>query len=82
MPDERRTQHVTLGCGTLILIALIVMIFSNSSTSDIRSEVRALQSDITELKEAVKSQTNEIRRLHDGVSALQRGTAGKPKTES
>jgi hypothetical protein len=28
MLDEKRTQHVTLGCGTLILIALIVMFFS------------------------------------------------------
>jgi hypothetical protein len=32
MPDERQTHRVTLGCGTLILIALIVLFFSSPAS--------------------------------------------------
>jgi len=65
MPDEKRTQHATLGCGTLILIALIVLFFGRPGLTDLEREVRLLRSEVGDLKKAIESQTNEIKRLKD-----------------
>lgn len=58
-----QTQEVraSLGCGTLILIAIIVIIFSGHSDHDklekkldaLTSEVTELQGEIAELREAL-----------------------------
>jgi Sec-independent protein translocase protein TatA len=58
-----RTQQASLGCGTLILIALIVLFFSGRG--DIESEVRKLRADIKEVKQLVEAQNNQIRLLRD-----------------
>jgi hypothetical protein len=63
MADDKRTQQVSLGCGTLILIAVIVSIFSSRGTGDLEREVRGLRSDVGELKKSVDAQTAEIRSL-------------------
>ncbi len=79
MPDGVHTQRVTLGCGTLILIALIVLLFSRSGTGDLERDVRALRSEVMELKTAVEAQTNEIKRLEDKVNHLQPGNDQRGK---
>ena len=71
MLDERRTQHATLGCGTFILIALIVMSFGNPGTSNLKQDVQSLRSDIMELKKEVETQTNEIKRLNEKLGGAQ-----------
>jgi hypothetical protein len=73
MPDERRAQQATLGCGTLILIDLIVMIFSGHgpNVTNLENEVRMLRSEVTDLKKAVDSETNEIKGLHERLDRLQ-----------
>jgi Sec-independent protein translocase protein TatA len=58
-------QEVSLGCGTLILIALIVLIFGRAGTGDLEREVRGLRSDVGELKKAVEAQTGQIKALQD-----------------
>jgi hypothetical protein len=58
-------QEVSLGCGTLVLIALIVLIFSGRGSSDVEREVRRLRSEVTDLKKAVEAQSAEIRQLRD-----------------
>jgi len=45
-------SSVSLGCGTLILIAIIVAIFSNGS--DISSDIQRLRSEVQELTKEVK----------------------------
>lgn len=54
-------QEVSLGCGTLIIIALIVMFFGGSRNGDLDREVRGLRSDVGELKKAVEAQTGRIK---------------------
>jgi cell division protein FtsL len=63
MADENRTQQVSLGCGTLILIALIVLIFSGRGSSDLEREVQGLRSEVVELKKSIEAQTSEIKEL-------------------
>jgi hypothetical protein len=52
MADDNRTQQVSLGIGTLILIALIVMIFSGGS-GGLNREVQGLRSEVSDLRKAV-----------------------------
>lgn len=60
-------QGVSLGCGTLILIALIVMMFSGGGAGDLKRDVRALRSEVTELKKSVDAQSAEIKALRQKI---------------
>ena len=62
MSDSNRPA--SLGCGTLILIALIVLIFSNANQKG-EQQIRALRSDVQHLTEEVR----EMRRVMQGHSA-------------
>ena len=61
MADDRR---VSLGCGTFILIALIVLIFSNRTGADsaarVEAELRELKEQVVELRRSVDRQADEI----------------------
>jgi Sec-independent protein translocase protein TatA len=61
---------VRLGCGTLIIVAIIVAIFSQVGNEDLESEISSLQLLVQELKQAVDSQTNEIQELHSKIDKL------------
>ena len=51
-------QHrATLGCGTLILIALIVIIFSGSKIEELREDLKEMKTDF----ESVESQLELLR---------------------
>lgn len=65
MADDKRSQQVSLGCGTLILIALIVLLFSGPGNGDLEREVRGLRSEVGNLKQSVEAQSAEIRQLRD-----------------
>jgi hypothetical protein len=55
---------VSLGCGTLILIALIVLFLGNSNNDDkIVNEIRDLKQQINRLEDQVKNQSETIREL-------------------
>jgi hypothetical protein len=58
-------QEVSLGCGTLILIALIVLIFGRAGSGEIEQEVRQLRTSVDQLKKAVDEQTVEIKTLQE-----------------
>jgi hypothetical protein len=81
MMDDRRTQHVTLGGGTFILIARIMLFFSRPGITDLERDVRALRSEGGELKKAVDSQTIEIKRLHETLNQLRRDGAPGAKAD-
>lgn len=66
MLDENRTQKATLGCGSLILIALIVMFFSHGAgTSNLEQQVQSLRAEVVELRKAVEAETKVIKLLED-----------------
>ena len=60
-------QEVSLGCGTLMLIGLIVLIFGRGGTGDLEREVRGLRSEVGELKSAVEAQTGQIKALQNSL---------------
>ena len=65
--SDNRTQKVTLGCGTLILIALIVMFFSKGDTRELERDVKALRTEVGALKKTIELQTDEIKALREKV---------------
>jgi hypothetical protein len=66
-PEVRlaRGQEVGLGCGTLVLIALIVWLLSGRSVRDLEVQVFQLRSEIGKLVTAVEAQSAELRQLRD-----------------
>jgi hypothetical protein len=67
---ETRTQQVGLGCGTLIVIALIVFFLGNRGTDDVKNEVRGLRTEFGKLQEAVDLQTVQSSQAMRKVSDL------------
>ncbi len=65
MPQATQDHRVQLGCGTLIVIALIVLFFSRRDTSDLDREIGALRSEVAEIKRMIESQSAEIRQLRE-----------------
>ena len=58
--DPNNTQ-VTLGCSTLILIAIIVSMFSNSGGNS--DEVRRLKNSIQNLESKIDRMSQDIKQL-------------------
>lgn len=63
MPEGNRAPEATIGCGSLILIALIVLIFGKSNTNELERDVQNLRSDVRDLRDAVETQSREIKGL-------------------
>lgn len=57
---NNKNQAASLGCGTLILIALIVIIFGGSNTAVLEAEVDHLRDQVSALQ---TQQTETIRLL-------------------
>lgn len=70
-------QKVSLGCGTLILIALIVLIFGNGGRSSeeelrrLRTDVQKLEETNTRLEHSITKQSREIESLQDQIKSLE-----------
>ena len=77
-PARLKGQEVSLGCGTLILIALIVMFFSGRGIGDVKREIRQLQSEVRQLHDAIESQTSKIEALNARLNQLPRRNEALP----
>ncbi len=54
---------VSLGCGTLIFIAIIVSLFSRPDTDKLESKISRLQDSVEKMRQSVSAQTREIQQL-------------------
>jgi hypothetical protein len=61
---------VGLGCGTLILIALIVSVFGNMAADDLRQEVRQMNTQVERLELVINDQVEEIQALRVTIEGL------------
>jgi hypothetical protein len=57
--EENRKNVASLGCGTLILIALIVLFLSGGDTTQLENEVASLRQEV----EALRAEQAETHRL-------------------
>ena len=72
-------QPASLGCGTLVLIAIIVAVFSGRGTGDLEREVRDLRTEVGDLKKAIDGQSSELRQLRDRLPPPAKVGDGKGK---
>lgn len=83
MPDNQ--QRVSLGCGTLILIALIVMIFSNAGNqevSSLRTEIQQLTGEVQRQSRAIESLERAVRESREGLKPEAEPPAAPPSPEA
>jgi len=66
MTDEK----ATLGCGSLILITLIVILFSGSGTKDLRKDISELRSELKQVQSTLEAQTQLIQSLEEKLSRV------------
>jgi hypothetical protein len=80
-PSCRATgaRPATLGCGTLLLIGIVVAIFSRPGVGDLETRVSGLRTSVEDLKKASDAQTSEIRELRKAVEDLRKGGGGPGK---
>jgi FtsZ-interacting cell division protein ZipA len=71
-----KSQQVSLGCGTLILIAVIVAGFSSPRVRDLESDVSKLQESVDQMQETLNSQTESIMEIRELIEAMQKPTDG------
>ncbi len=60
-PTDPRAQVASLGCGTLILVALIVFFVGRWSNAPLFDEVEALRADVHQLQAEVQSMHAHLR---------------------
>ena len=61
--SDNRNQSVSLGCGTLIVIAIIVMIFSNANDDKMKRELQQLNAEVRQLKQSIDAQNQTLKKL-------------------
>lgn len=75
MAERTPEQTVQLGCGTFIVIGLIVLIFTRSSTDDIVRDLGDVRSEITELRKLVEAQSAQLEEIHNRLPEPTAGLA-------
>jgi cell division protein FtsL len=75
--NDRTTQQASLGCGTLILIALIVLMFSGRGVSEVKDEVKRLQTSVAELEAKIDAQDAVLKRVDGRVARLADGAGNR-----
>jgi BNR/Asp-box repeat len=63
LAGDKRIQYVGLGCGMLILIALVALSTGRWGTGRLEGEVHRLESEIGELKWSVEAHASSIKQL-------------------
>jgi len=63
-------RNTTFGCGTIILIIIIVLIFGNTGSKQVEQEMKILNAKIDKLGSMVKKQSETIKELNDKIDSL------------
>ncbi|QDU45796.1 hypothetical protein Mal52_42920 [Symmachiella dynata] len=87
MADDRRSGPVSLGCGTLIVIGLIVLIFSgggriqqmSDDLSNMRTDINNLRTVIEKQNQTSEDQTQAIEKQTQEIRELKNAIGQEPK---
>ena len=80
MVDDRRSGPVSLGCGTLIVIGLIVLIFSGGGRiQNMEDELRNMRTDINNLQVVIEMQNQSIEDQPQEIRELKNAIVQDPK---
>lgn len=73
-----KSQKASLGCGSLILIALIVLIVGNAGRDELRQEIKTLDADVKSLQSAIQVQSLQIMELRQAIEASKPAPSEEP----
>ena len=75
-------NKASLGCGTLILIALIVMIFGNSGDQNLLPQIHSLQKSVQDLEGKIGTLENKIDQQTRSIEELRQEIRnGRPEAD-
>ncbi len=75
-----QNDKVSLGCGTLILIVLIVMIFGNMGSQNLAPQIHSLKNSIQDLERTTGKLENKIDQQTQHIQELrQEIRRGRPE---
>jgi peptidoglycan hydrolase CwlO-like protein len=70
-----RNETVSLGCGTLIIIALIVMFLGNANQQDLATRINEMQKNIDALTESIRRIENKLDEQTKDIESIRRNLA-------
>lgn len=70
MTNPDNNTKASLGCGSLILIAIIVLIFSNGKNEEMENQLRGAQTSIKNLESEIETQSDTLSRIEDELKKL------------
>ena len=70
-----RDETVSLGCGTLIIIALIVMFLGNANQQDLAARINEMQKNIDALTESIRRIENKLDEQTKDIESIRRNLA-------
>ncbi|MEP4077020.1 hypothetical protein [Haloferula sp.] len=76
-PDNN--TKASLGCGSLILIAIIVLIFSNGKNDELEKELKDTRRDIQYLKTQTSNQSATLSRIEKELKKLREASQKNSK---
>jgi len=75
------SQKVGLGCGTFILIAIIVLIFGNAGNEELSRDIQQLQQEVSDLTSAVQQLESKLEGQSEQLQGIRRLLEqGRPTT--
>jgi hypothetical protein len=74
--SKGQTQNASLGCGSLIVVGIVVLFVAQSIVQPLRQEVANLRTEVAELKKDAETQANQIRVLN---ASMNKPEASTPK---
>ncbi len=79
MTERRGPDTAQLGCGSLILIALLVLFLGQGGDDKLRDEVRQVSEEVKQLRTAVGMLNGKIDRQTDEIRVLRKSLEQKAK---
>ncbi len=64
------SQKVGLGCGTFILIAIIVLIFGNAGNEELGQDIRQLRREVSDLTSAVQQLESKLEEQSEQLKGM------------
>ena len=77
MSDERHSQQATLGCGTLILIGIVVILVTHGGFGEIDDSVSRLRNSVDGLRVEVQQLEQKIDKLTERLAAPEKKREAK-----
>jgi outer membrane murein-binding lipoprotein Lpp len=75
------SQKVGLGCGTFILIAIIVLIFGNAGNEELSQDIQQLRQQVSDLTSSVQQLESKLEGQSEQLKGIrQLLEAGQPTT--